>query len=138
MRSAALPPCLAESLRLSGQYRSLRPPPRRLEGSAFQPVRRRFYTTDALREGGAFPHDRRRSRRSPPTGSRIIWTTLGLALAGSNGQPGDGKPSPYDTVQLFLGRHTSLCGEVIFMEHFYREVLHKDHLTAQASVSSQK
>ncbi len=46
----------------------------------------------------------------------------GLALPWSNGQPGDGKPSPYDTVQLFLGRHTSLRGEVIFVEHFTVEV----------------
>jgi hypothetical protein len=43
--SAALPPCFAESLRLSGQCRSLRPPPSRLEGPAFQPARRRFFGT---------------------------------------------------------------------------------------------
>jgi len=36
---------------------------------------------DALREGRAFPQDRRRSRRSSPTGSRAIWTSLTLRAA---------------------------------------------------------
>ena len=94
MLSAALPPCLAECLRLSGQCRSLRPPPRRLEGSAFQPARRRLSRTHALREGRAFPHDRRRSRRSSPTGSRIIWRSL----SGPGRRPSAARP--------YLGRET--------------------------------
>ena len=32
--------------------------------------------TQSLQEGGAFRHVRRRSRRSSPTGSRIIWASL--------------------------------------------------------------
>ena len=80
MLNAAPPPRFAESLWLSGQCHSPGPPPSRLEGSAFQPARRRFFRTHALREGRAFPHDRRQSRRSSPTGSRAIWTSLGLAI----------------------------------------------------------
>ena len=75
-RSARLcRPALRKSLRLSGRSRGLRPPPRRLEGSAFQPARRRFFRTHALRKGEAFPHIRRRSRRPSPTRPRVIWTS---------------------------------------------------------------
>ena len=60
--SAASPPRFAESLRLSGQCQTLSFPPRRLEGSAFQPAGRRFFRTNAVRKGQAFPQDRRLSR----------------------------------------------------------------------------
>jgi hypothetical protein len=55
--------------------------PRRLEGLAFQPARRRFFRAYRLRKGEAFPQSRRRSRGRWSTGSCLIWTTLGLALA---------------------------------------------------------
>jgi hypothetical protein len=59
---AAPPPQPAESLRLSGQSRTLAPPPRRLEGCAFRPARRRLFRQGVLRKGQAFPQIRRRSR----------------------------------------------------------------------------
>jgi hypothetical protein len=77
--SAALPPGLAESLRLSGQSGTLRPPPRRLEGGAFQPARRRLFGSGVLRKGKAFPQDRRRSRSSSPTVTSVTRISLGAA-----------------------------------------------------------
>jgi len=63
MFRAALPPRFAESLRLSVQFRTFRFPPRRLEGSAFQPAGRKFLRKRVLRKGEAFPHIRRPSRK---------------------------------------------------------------------------
>ena len=69
---AAPPPRLAESLRLSGQSRTLRPPPRRLEGSAFQLARRSVSRRGVSRKGRAVPQVRRRSRSSSPRVTSVI------------------------------------------------------------------
>ena len=51
-------------------------PPRRLEGSAFQPARRGLFRTQIFRKGKAFPQDKRRSRKSSLPDSSVIWTSL--------------------------------------------------------------
>jgi len=50
-RTAALPPRLAESLQLSGQFRAPRPAPSRRKGKAFPQVRRRSRNSSPTQEG---------------------------------------------------------------------------------------
>jgi hypothetical protein len=71
---AALPLRCAERLCLSGPVCPFLLPPHRLEGSAFQTARRRLAVISPPRKGGAFPHSKRRSRRSSVIRQTVIWT----------------------------------------------------------------
>ena len=85
---AAVPPRLAESLGLSGQFRTFRFPPRRLEGSASQPARRSRFWANVARKGGPFPQIRRQSRWPTLTAMSIIRSGLRLQVPSARGGVG--------------------------------------------------